>query len=302
MNTFFLRQARLVAVGVLAFSLAARANEPPEIRHQPVKAAIRGQPISVMARVTDDAGPVKYVTLFYSLSRDAAPFRVPMKASDADLYVGTIPPDLLADVEQVLYYIEAMDADEATQETAWNTIDIRSASSRAPAEEKPVVAPVAPTPPPKERSSLLGVGLIAGGAAAVAGAAILIANTDDSSSDNDDDGEDYSGVYQGNVTECFAPSGQTQSCETRSMVITVYASGDVRSTNLRSETLLTGRMNGNKFLLVAEISGGTNGVTGEVYYDGTIVDRELFGRITGREEGPGGSGVYSGSFDATRSP
>lgn len=289
----------------LAWSAGASANEPPTIRHQAIKAAVRGQPISVMARVTDEAGPVKYVTLFYSLSRDAAPFRVPMKASDADLYVGTIPPDLIADVDQILYYIEAMDSDEATSETAWNTIDIRSPSARPVVEEKPVVTPVTPASPPREKSSLLGVGLIAGGAVAVAGAAVLIANTDDSSGGGggDDDDEDYAGMYQGSVTECLALSGQPQTCDTWSMSVTVDSSGRVQSSNLREDKLLAGQMTGNKFLLVADLAGGTNGVTGEIYYDGTVVDGELFGRITGSyaEGGTNGvTGVYSGSFDGTR--
>ncbi|MBU1908456.1 MAG: hypothetical protein KJ726_00225, partial [Verrucomicrobia bacterium] len=224
--------------------------------------------------------------------------RVPMKASDADLYVGTIPPDLLEQVDQVLYYIEAMDADEATQETPWNTIKIRSPSARPKPEEKPVSPPVTPTPPPRERSSLMGVGLIAGGAAAVAGAAILIANTDKGSSNNND--QDLAGVYQGSVTECFALSGEAQTCETHSMAINIDTSGAVQSSNLRNGTLLTGQMNGNKFLLVADLTGTSNGVTGEVYYDGTVVEKELFGRITGRYQGTNGTGIYSGSFDGTR--
>ncbi|HRZ11286.1 MAG TPA: hypothetical protein P5567_02415 [Kiritimatiellia bacterium] len=293
-----------VAACWLAWSASAPANEPPTIRHQAIRAAVRGQPISVMARVTDEAGPVKYVTLFYSLSRDAAPFRVPMKASDADLYVGTIPPDLIVDIDQILYYIEAMDSDEATSETAWNTIQIKSPSARPVVEEKPVVAPAAPTPPPREKSSLLGVGLIAGGAVAVAGAAVLLANTDDSSGGGggDDDDEDYAGVYPGSVTECLALSGQPQTCDTWSMSIAIDSSGSVQSSDLRPSTLLTGQMSGNKFLLVADLAGGTNGVTGEIYYDGTVVDGELFGRITGTYTGGtnGEAGVYSGSFDGTR--
>lgn len=291
-----------LGVAVLMLGICgAAANEPPVIRHQSITAAVRSQPISVMARVTDDAGPVKYVTLFYSLSRDAAPFRVPMKASDADLYVGTIPPDLLADVDQLLYYIEAMDADEATQETSWYTIQIRNSAPQVKPVEKAAVPAAPSAPPPRQRSNLVGVGLIAGGAAAVAGAALYVANKDDNSS-SDDDSTDYAGVYQGSATECFALSGQSQNCTTRSMAITIGSSGSVQSSDLREASLLTAQLNKNKFVLRADLAGGTNGVTGEIFYEGTVVDGELFGRITGSYQGPDGTGFYSGSFDGTRAP
>jgi len=64
--------------------------------------------------------------------------------------------------------------------------------------------------------------------------------------------------------------------------------------------LLTGHLSDKKFVLVADLSGDTNNVTGEVYYDGTVVDGELYGRISGQSSGPAGTGVYSGSFDGTR--
>ena len=284
---------------------AQDANRRPIIAHDAITTAVRGQAVTVLARVTDDSEQVKSVTLFYSVSKDAAPFRAVMKSSGTAMYYGTIPVEVLESAKSVSYYIEAMDSDEATSETAWNTIDIRSPSARPVVEEKPVVTPVTPASPPREKSSLLGVGLIAGGAVAVAGAAVLIANTDDSSGGGggDDDDEDYAGMYQGSVTECLALSGQPQTCDTWSMSVTVDSSGRVQSSNLREDKLLAGQMTGNKFLLVADLAGGTNGVTGEIYYDGTVVDGELFGRITGSyaEGGTNGvTGVYSGSFDGTR--
>jgi len=44
-------------------------NRPPTIKHEPVTVAVRGQPITILANVTDDSGLVKSVTLFYSPPR-----------------------------------------------------------------------------------------------------------------------------------------------------------------------------------------------------------------------------------------
>ena len=62
-----------------------------------------------LAIVADDSGLVKLVTLFYSPSKDAAPFRSPMKSSGTSLYYGTIPAGVISGASNISYYIEALD-------------------------------------------------------------------------------------------------------------------------------------------------------------------------------------------------
>jgi hypothetical protein len=91
----------------IVFTIDASAQHatgrPPVIKHAPVTAAARGQSITIRAVVTDPSGPVKTVTLCYATSRDAAPFKVPMQASGAGSYFGTIPGNVLDRISQVSY-------------------------------------------------------------------------------------------------------------------------------------------------------------------------------------------------------
>lgn len=280
-------------LGLLA--IVAQGNEPPQIRHQPVATAVRDQPLSVMARVTDDSGVVRAVTLFFALSRDAAPFRIPMKRADGDLYVGTIAPEVIGGAEQFLYYIEATDADEASSETPWYTVQVRTAPAGPPTARPPEQPP---SPHRRERSPWLGVGLIAGGAAAVGAAAIVVANQDD---DEDGNGQaDYAGIYRGTSTECLTLTGQAPSCDTRAITINIDANGTVLSENLRPNRTLTGRLSGNGFVLVANLADEGTNLQGNVYYHGTILDKDIVGQISGTYQSPDSQGTYSGSFNARR--
>ena len=135
---------RLAVAVIFCANLAVCAfaedqNRPPMIKHEPVTVAVRGQPITILANVTDDSGLVKSATLFYSASKDAAPFRSPMKSSGTSLYYGTIPAGVISSVNSISYYIEALDYVDATQETAWHTIAIKDATAPVKtAEPRPV--------------------------------------------------------------------------------------------------------------------------------------------------------------------
>lgn len=280
------------------------ANQPPVIKHQPVTAAVRGQPITVLANVTDDAKAVRSVTLFYSLSKDAAPFRVPMKSSGTSLYFGTIPAGVLSGVDRVSYYVEALDNLDAMQETAWHTIVIRDPTAQEKAATQGAGAAPAGAPPKDEAgANLLGMGIIAGGAAAVLGGAVLMSNSDD---DDDDDsggggsgGDVQAGTYSGTSTECETLSGGSPSCESHTISIVIDDNGAVSSADLREGDTLAGTLRGSDFTLVAELSAsGTDGA-GEIVYSGTVVDQRILGSITGSRETAEGTVSFSGTFSAT---
>ena len=300
---FFLRMLGVGLAGC-AYGLGAFAeeqNRPPTIRHEPVTVAVRGQPITILANITDDSGLVKSATLFYSASKDAAPFRSPMKSSGTSLYYGTIPSGVLSSVDSISYYIEALDHVDAAQETPWHTIAIKDTAAPAKgAETQP--APASSSEPQGGKSgnhSALTVGAIAVGAAAVVGGAVLLADSGGGGS-SDDGGSadgDSAGTYVGSVTECSSLEGGSSSCNSHGILISITGAGVVESDSLREGVSLQGPLRGSEFTLIAQVTGVS---TGEVVYSGTVVDQRIIGSITGSSRSSEGLSVYSGTFTATK--
>lgn len=291
---------------VLLPMLVARATARPTIVHDPVEVAVRGQPITILARVTDPSGQVKSVTLFYSVSKDVAPFRTPMQTTGrADTYYGTIPAEHLAKAETIYYYIEAMDPNETAQETPWYTISVRSASQGARegvAKKAAASAGISSSEatPDNEPTVRWGtVGLIAGGAAAVVGGAFLISGGGGGGGDSSEGIQP--GDYDGSVTECFTPEGGATDCASHSMTIRIDADGKVSSSTLRDGAFLEDVLRGNKFTFTVPLNDPTNGV-GQIVYSGTIANDTIVGTISGEAMKPTGTGQFSGTFSATKRP
>ena len=292
--------APVLLSALLVFNVSAEdQNQPPVIKHDPVKVAVRGQPITILANITDDSGLIKSATLFYSASKDAAPFRSPMKSSGTSLYYGTIPAGVLSSVDSISYYIEALDHMDAAQETAWHTIAIQDANIPAKVSE---TAPTAPVPmtnsATKGEHSALTVGAIAVGGAAVVGGAVLLANSGGGGGGSSDNGdEDEAGTYVGSVTECQSLAGASSSCGSHSLSITITDAGIVSSDSLCEGMSLEGTVRGGDFSLVASLTGTS---TGEVTYTGTVLDQRIVGSITGSAQSSEGQSIYSGTFTATK--
>jgi hypothetical protein len=277
-------------------------NRPPTIKHEPVTVAVRGQPITILATVTDDSGLVKSATLFYSASKDAAPFRSAMKSSGTSLYYGTIPAGVISSVDSISYYIEALDHVDAAQETPWHTIAIKDASAPVKAVEPRPADVSASTPAAGQKSghSALTVGAIAVGAAAVVGGAVLLANNGSDSSDDSGDGAAaLAGSYVGSATECSSLAGASSSCNSHSILVTIggTGAGTVSSDSLREGMSLQGPLRTSDFTLIAQLTGVS---TGQVVYSGTVVNQRIVGSITGSSESGEGQRVYSGTFTATK--
>jgi hypothetical protein len=291
--------AVLICATLAMYALAEDQNRPPTIKHEPVSVAVRGQPITILANVTDDSGLVKSATLFYSASKDAAPFRSPMKSSGTSLYYGTIPAGVISSANSISYYIEALDHVDAAQETAWHTIAIKDATAPVKAVE-PGPADVSPSSPAAKPSghSKLTVGVIAVGAAAVVGGAVLLANSGDDSSDSGSGGDSASaGTYVGSVTECSSLEGASSSCNSHSILITISGAGTVGSGTLREGASLEGPLRTSDFTLIAQLTGVS---TGQVVYSGTVLNQRIVGSITGSSRSSEGQSVYSGTFNATK--
>jgi hypothetical protein len=273
----------------------AANNQPPQVSHQPVTAAVRGQGLTLKAKVTDDHAKVQAVTLYYTLSKDAAPFQVPMKPVGLDLYLGTIE----AGINSLSYYIEAQDELGAAVETPWRVIEIRDAKS--PPDAAGTVTPS------EGDDGGMPWGYIAAGALVAGGAALLLAgdsggggsSSDDDTSNTNGTVDARAGTYGGSVTTCFTPPGGSPSCETHGMTIIVDSSGRVLSDTLNEDQQMTGRISGDDFTLTAEPPEGES--AGEINYNGTVIgDNRIVGTISGSSTTTNGTGTYSGSFQANK--
>ena len=305
-----------LAAALMTAPLPLRAQEEPgagalRIEHTPITFSARGQPITMKVKIVGPEENVDSVTLYYALFKDAAPFRVPMRSSGLGLYVGTIEAGLLTGVDSVSYYIEAMDKNGALSETSWQTITFKDPSSKVPAPA-PTAAPAPKLAPPaqdikptKERSSAATVGIIAGGAAAVVAGALLLSDSGGggggSSSGGDTNLAQKAGTYNGSVTRCFTPSGDSSSCSNHAMNIVIDSHGGVFTETLHPGQSLHGQISGSSFTLAASADDQGPDTTGDVIYNGTVINNNhIVGSISGSATSSSGSGDYSGSFSANK--
>ncbi len=299
----------LTAMLVVPAPVRADKGGPIKINHTPVTWAVKGQSLTLKARIAGGVGGIDSVTLYYALFRDAAPFRVIMVSSGMDTYVGTIESGLLSGVEHVSYYIEAQDKEGTIEETPWYDVKFKNPDAAPAARGGTATGGKASAAPAQEEgSSALTIGLIAGGAAAIAAGAYFL--SDSGGSDDDDGGGGggggggntvtNAGNYAGNSTLCRSAAGGTQ-CETTSATFVIDSSGKIFSDTLSPGRSLTGTLSGNEFSLVADVTGSQEGLTGTVVYSGTVVNgSRIIGTITGNYDQFGVPGTFSGTFSATK--
>ena len=287
------------------------------IVHDAVPFAVRGQPLTLKAKVTGAVEP-ESVTLYYALFRDAAPFRVPMKSTGLGYYVGTIESSVVAGVDSFSYYLEAQDKNGAITETPWHEVPLRKAETKPAAATggMPMPSPAGPAAPapiiatPAERTvakesdgNWKTPALIAGGAAVVLGGAYAISQSDSGGSNDDNNGGgggdedpvDPQGTYAGSVTTCLTSTGGVTTCDSGAMSIVVDANKVVFSETIRPGQQLTGNLSGSGFTLVSTSSGG--GTNSTIQYEGNVVGNKILGSVSGSSSD---GGTYSGSFSATK--
>lgn len=283
----FLVLASLFGAGT-SFSATA---EPLRIEHAPVTLAVKGQDVLFRTQVNPGAKPVKVVTLFYAVSRDAAPYKVVMQNSGVGWYTGTISAHMTAGLSQILYYIEARDTSDATTETPWYTIVVKNTGVPSTAQQAPGDQGRSWTKP----------ALIAGGVILAGGAALALSSGGGGGgggSSPDGTATNAAGTYSGTVTLCVQPPGSSSSCSSRAISILIDANNTVSTDTLSDGQHLEGKLSGANFLLVASVTE-TNG-TGDIQYLGTLVNNRISGSIQGTLTTPTGTGTYSGNFSAAK--
>ena len=276
----------------------AKLVEPPHIAHDPVGVALRGQPISVLARISASTA-IKSVTLHYTLSRDASPFKLAMQSTGPATFLGTIPAGLLGNADKVSYYIEATDDREVSTETPWYMVAIKDSAALAKSGEAGALAGSATTQPAETNthSSLMAAGVIAGGAAAVVGAALYVASRGGGSSGGGAV-TNAQGTYTGSKTVCLSMPGQPVSCSTTPVSIIIDQNGGVFSDSLVDGQVVNGTLSGNNFTINA--SKSTTNLVSNFSFNGSMVDNRIVGTVSGSASSATNQGSYSGSFSASK--
>lgn len=292
-----------------------RANRPPVIKHEPVRTAVRDQSLSIRATVTHASGSLKSVTLFYTTSKDAAPFKIVMLNAGTDSYFGSIPSTLLKGTSELSYYIEALDEQDIASETPWYTVKVQTSQATAsqpvpavlPGTGKTAVQGGAAVPAKrveteKESWSWKGPTIIAGAAAAVVGGAILATSGGGGSDSPPSDGgttTTNSGTFTGSATRYLEMPGQTPTSSSYPISITVMSSGALSSDSLNPGVHMEAQLSGTDFQMTARVNE-TN-LTGLIAYSGTLLNTRITGTIAGSVTAPSGTnGTYSGVFSATK--
>ncbi len=281
----------VLALGLVAIPVFSASVEPLKIEHSPVTLAVRGQNILFRTRVTPGAHPIKAVTLFYAVSRDAAPYKIAMQNSGAGWFTGSISADMTTELKQILYYIEARDVADSTSETPWYTLVVKNSGTPE----------VTPTAQDEKGSSWTKPALIAGGVILAGGAALALASGGGGGGGGSSDGattNNSAGTYNGSVTRCVQPPGSSSTCSSRVMTLVIDANNTVSSDTLAEGQHLEGKLSGSNFLLVSTVAE-TNG-TGQLQYLGTVINNRIAGSIQGTLSTPTGTGTYSGNFNAIK--
>lgn len=278
----------LLAFGLSGPDTKAQVNRPPKIEHGAVTVALAGQPLMIRAKITDDSGAVQSATLHYSVSKDAAPFPVPMQSAGTSVYVGSIPDSVLRNAASLTYYIEAVDRSGVTTETSWYPVKIQTGgkSSAADSKEK------------SDRPRWVTPALIAGGAAVVVGGVLLASSGGDDDDSSAPPAVSPAGTYSGAATTCYLPPEGSQGCSSGPATFVIDAQGQVQSSDLRPGTLLTGKLSGSGFVLTAPVE--EPGRSGQIRYVGSVLDGRIAGTVEGSDTTAGGVGAYSGAFSASR--
>jgi hypothetical protein len=270
--------------------------EAPHIAHDPVGVALRGQPITVLAQISS-AAPIKAVTLHYTLSKDASPFKLGMQSAGPAIFTGTIPATLLGNAGKVSYYIEATDARDAAAETPWYTVQIKGAGDALPAPAAITTpAPAMGAPADTNGASYMGAALIAGGAAAVVGVGLYVASRGGGSSDGGGAVTNVQGTYIGSKTILLTMAGQPATRSTSPVTIIIDQNGGVFSDSLIDGNVISGTLSGGGFALAGSTSASN--LVSTFTFNGSVVDSRIVGTLSGTARSATNSGTYSGSFTA----
>ena len=296
--------------------MAVGAEAIPTIQHDPVRAAEKGKPLGVRAAVRDASARVETVSLFYATTRGATPFRAAMSSTGAGTWFATIPGHLIGPGPQLLYYVQAENADGETAETDWHTVRvvetgispeaIPSASEVARNAQRQAVpaAAAAPAPAPAAKPSrnryLVPAAIIAGGAVAIGGAYAI---TEGGGGGGGGSGDVVTNAnFGGNYDFCFestAESNATTTCD--GGLVNVYVkNGAVEVVGLWGSEIFAASLGGTVFSAAKNVSSTAKFPQSYIILSGEIRGENCTVDINGYSRDAANPGNYSGRIEATK--
>ena len=307
--------AKTIGIGLAAALLAVPGMGMPVIQHDPVQVAEKGQPMGVRATVRDTAARVESVSLLYAPSRGMTPFRVALTSSGAGTWYGSIPGHMIGPGSEMLYYLQAENADGETAETDWHTVRvvergvapeaIPAASDVARQAQQRASAPVSPAPAaaparPNRSKYLIPGAVIVGGAVAVGGA---LAISDSGGGGGGGGGADVvtNANFGGTYTVCFEPTSETNTvpvCD--SGLVNVYVrEGTVEVVGLWGADIFTTTLNGSLFSVTKTVPATALFPEAYLILAGEIRSGRCTVTVNGYSRDPANPGNYNGQLDTT---
>lgn len=310
------RTRQLMAAALAVLLLAAPGFGAPSIQHDPVKVAEKGRPMGVRATVRDAGARVESVSLFYATSRGMSPFRTVMSSSGAGVWFASIPGHMVGPGAQLLYYIQAENADGETMETDWQTVRLvesgiapeaipaaSDVARQARQQAVPAGAAAAPAPAPERPSRakyLVPAAVIVGGAVAVGGAFAI------AESSGGGGGGGSSAVtnanFGGDYSFCFEPDSETNSttvCD--SGLVNVYVrDGTVEVIGLWGADIFSTVLNGSVFSISKTVPATAAFPESRLVLSGEIRDRTCTVSIDGYSQDMENPGSYTGTINTTK--
>ncbi|MBR3582188.1 MAG: hypothetical protein IKO01_01935 [Kiritimatiellae bacterium] len=326
------RRWGVLAAAASAVVLAVSAAAKPVIVHDPVRVAVKGEPLGLRATVRDAGGRVSGVAVFYASSRGMTPFRRDLTTTGAGIWFGTIPGHLIGPGSNLFYYVHADNLEGESTDTDWVTVRViepgmtaenmpsvqsvaqqsQRAASAAAAQPAPgrAGAPAEPEASASDRGKYwIPAAVILGGAAAVGGG-IALANHGGGGGGGGGDGGGSgggavtNGNYGGNYSVCFEPADATATnavtvCD--SGLVNVYVDGtSVQVVGLWGGEVLYATLNGSAFTAVADLAARDGFPAAHLIVSGDAGSSSCSARVDGYSSDATRPGTFTGNLSTTR--
>jgi hypothetical protein len=116
--------ASVLAILLAGFASPLRADDPPDIEHQPLPCTLFNRPISLCATVTDDANVAKSRIYFRPAGEEFYSF-VDMVFGGIN-YCGTLPAPREGALKVIEYYIQAVDDQYQAKRTSTFQMNVQA--------------------------------------------------------------------------------------------------------------------------------------------------------------------------------
>ena len=318
----------VLAAAASAVVLAVSATAKPVIVHDPVRVAVKGEPLGLRATVRDAGGRVSGVSVFYASSRGMTPFRRDLTTTGAGIWFGTIPGHLIGPGSNLFYYVHADNLEGESADTDWITVRViepgmtaenmpsvqsvaresqRAASAAAAADRGQAGAPAEPEASASDRGKYwIPAAVIVGGAAAIGGG-IALANHSSGGGGGDGGGGSggtvTNGNFGGNYSVCFEPADTATNALTvcDSGLVNVYVEGSsVQVVGLWGGEVLYSTLNGSAFTAVADVAARDAFPAAHLIVSGDAGSSSCSARVDGYSSDPARPGTFTGNLSTTR--